>query len=294
MTILDFILPLLNHDIFTILEYAVVFLLYAEIHYRFKIIPSRLYQRQPEIIADIPHRLEPGHALPVLILMKDAQRFPVELYKISVKIIPKIKSNEYGEIKIRLFDSCESIRAPLWWRVFPIELSNDWFGIFEVDVEIHYRTNRRFYLCHNDNYSGTSHKPLEVFIAKSSLPQLPGFYHGDVHCHTDATSDQVEFGAPVEAMALLAKAQGIHFFAAADHSYDLDDMPDNYLKNDPTLQKWFCLQERIRLLNKKKSDIIIIPEKKFLAAMQIKKMCTCLFLIIPISFMVMETAVSVG
>ncbi|MDL1878587.1 hypothetical protein FBQ85_26005, partial [Cytophagia bacterium CHB2] len=43
------------------------FLLYAEIHYRFKFTPSRLFQRQPEIIADAPHRLPPNTPVPILI-----------------------------------------------------------------------------------------------------------------------------------------------------------------------------------------------------------------------------------
>jgi hypothetical protein len=83
--------------------------------------------------------------------------------------------------------------------------------------------------------------------------------HGELHCHTDATSDQVEFGAPVEAMLELAKAQGLNFFAATDHSYDLDDLPDNYLKNDPALRKWQVLQERIRKCNAAHQDFVIIP-----------------------------------
>jgi histidinol phosphatase-like PHP family hydrolase len=83
--------------------------------------------------------------------------------------------------------------------------------------------------------------------------------HGELHCHTDATSDQVEFGAPVEAMVELAKAQGLNFFAATDHSYDLDDLPENYLKNDSSLRKWHDLRERIKQCNVQNQDFVIIP-----------------------------------
>jgi len=46
--------------------------LYAETHYRFPYFFSLLRKNEPEIIADAPHRIEPGSPLPILILIKDA------------------------------------------------------------------------------------------------------------------------------------------------------------------------------------------------------------------------------
>ena len=54
--------------------------LYAETHYR--VIPgiwSRLFRREPEIITDTVWRLDFGHKLPVLLLVKDAHLFPVTI-----------------------------------------------------------------------------------------------------------------------------------------------------------------------------------------------------------------------
>ena len=48
----------------TLLPLIVFPLLYAETHYRFKYFFSFLKKNEPEILADIPHRLEPNAALP--------------------------------------------------------------------------------------------------------------------------------------------------------------------------------------------------------------------------------------
>lgn len=239
--------------------------LYAEIHYRFKFIPSRLFYNRPEIIADAPHRIEPGKPLPILLLVKDANKFPIELQTVIVHIHFDEHHGLHSRpspftLRLSLFNSPEAISYPLWWRTFPIDIPAEWRGqLAQVDIEITYRCDGREYRCDNDNHVGTSHAPLRIYFANAPLPALPGFVHGELHCHTDATSDQVEFGAPVEAMVELAKAQGLNFFAATDHSYDLDDLPDNYLKNDPALRKWHNLHERIKQCNEQNQDFAVIP-----------------------------------
>jgi hypothetical protein len=263
---LNFILPFSHspqHEfILGFLQTATFILLYAEIHYRFKFIPSRLFYRQPEIIADAPHRIEPGQPLPILLLVKDAHRFPIELQTVTASIEcdtqpPNITPHV---LRFTLHEFSEPITSSLWQRIFPIDIPIEWRGQMKrVNVEMIYRCGGREWRCHNDNYSGTSRAPLRVYLAHEPLPTLPGFVHGELHCHTDATSDQVEFGAPVETMVELAKAQGLNFFAATDHSYDLDDLPDNYLKNDPALRKWQALQERIRKCNARQQDFVVLP-----------------------------------
>ena len=53
--------------------------LYTEIHHRFKYIGSKYYKKEPEIIVDIPHRIEPNHDIPLLVLVKDSPDFPIRL-----------------------------------------------------------------------------------------------------------------------------------------------------------------------------------------------------------------------
>jgi len=40
-------------------------LAYAEMHYRWWPLPSRYFMKEPEILADAPHRVEPGRPLPL-------------------------------------------------------------------------------------------------------------------------------------------------------------------------------------------------------------------------------------
>ncbi len=235
------------------IEIALLFFLYAEIHYRFKIAPSLLYRRQPEIIADAPHRLEPGQPLPILLLIKDAHHFPIELLAVEIEI------SSTQSFRYQLFGAAEHLTTQWWWRVFYVSLPADVRGHIQANVVIDYRCRGKTHRCCNDNYRGTSHAPLEVFVAEAPLPTLPGFYHGDLHCHTHATSDQVEYGAPLPALLALARAQGISFCAATDHSYDLDDFSDDYLHNDPELRKWHALQNEIHRLNAQQRDFVIIP-----------------------------------
>ncbi len=234
-------------------EWATLFLLYAEIHYHFKIAPSLLYRRQPEIVADAPHRLDPHQPLPILVLLKDAHRFPIELLAVTLEI------SAARSFRIELLRTAQRIETQWWWRVFHVSLPEDLRGRIKANVVIDYRCRGKVHRCYNDNYRGTSHTPLEIFVADATLPTLPGFYHGDLHTHTNATSDQVEYGAPLLAVMELAKAQGLAFFAATDHSYDLDDFPDDYLRNDPELRKWHGLQEEVRQLNASAHDFVIIP-----------------------------------
>lgn len=238
------------------LNFFIPLWLYAEIHYRFKLIPSRLFYRQPEIIADAPHRIEPGQPLTVLLLIKDAHRFPIVLQQVKATINFSQQQTE----TFSLLHSDARIDVPWWWKVFNIAIHEDWRKrVAQVNVEIIYKINQKVLRCCNDNYIGTSHAPLRIYLANEALPTLPNFRHGELHCHTDATSDQVEFGAPVEAMTTLAAAQGLSFFAAADHSYDLDDLPENYLQNDPALRKWRTLLERIKQQNEENKNFVIIP-----------------------------------
>ncbi|MBC8399978.1 MAG: hypothetical protein H8E14_00665, partial [Candidatus Marinimicrobia bacterium] len=61
---------------------------YFEMHYRFRFFPfSRYFKREPEILADAPHSLEPGRKLPLTILIKDAHQFPITLHKIGFTLI---------------------------------------------------------------------------------------------------------------------------------------------------------------------------------------------------------------
>ncbi|RMF63895.1 MAG: hypothetical protein D6743_10070, partial [Calditrichaeota bacterium] len=232
---------------------SALLLLYAEIHYSFRGIYSRLKTREPEIIADVPHRVEPGMPLPILLLIKDAHRFPIQLKDVIVRV-------ECGRKKTHeVFPLTQAINTPWWNHVLRCALPPGFSGPCKVDVSVQYTIRGQHKVAHNDNYVGTSHAPFEVYVSRWPLPKTAGWCFGEFHSHSDYTSDQVEFGAPLSSTKELAKALGLRFFCATDHSYDLDDHADDFLRNDPQLNKWQRFLQEVRELNRDDPDFVIVP-----------------------------------
>jgi hypothetical protein len=231
------------------------FFLYAEIHYKILKLPSRLFQRWPEIIADIPYRIEPGKKIPVLLIVKDADHYPVQLEKVWIET----RNSKDEIIKIELLINPIFIDSSWWDQT--IEIESPFEGEIWIDVFIKVKKKNKVKTFRNDNYKGSSHSSFKVSVATEKLPTFPNQYYGDLHCHSNYTSDQVEFGAPLKAIKKAAESLGLSFVAVTDHSYDLDDQPNNYLKNDPTLQKWQYFQEEIAELNNNsdKNSVYLIP-----------------------------------
>ena len=228
-------------------------LLYAETHYRFRYFFSLLKKREPEIVADSPHRLEPGHKLPILLLIKDAHDYPIVLRTTTVTIT----QHDGIILQKELLKKPQRVDQKWWWQVFHMEVTgiSGWISInvnFEFEVKGKVRSYR------NDNYLTSSKKPLSVFVSDEPLPRLPGMAFGDAHTHSHYTDDQVEYGSPPGVSQMLAGAMGLSFFCVTDHSYDLDDSVDNYLVNDPNVSKWAKLKQDIERLNKNSSDVVVI------------------------------------
>jgi hypothetical protein len=224
--------------------------LYAETHYRFKYFFSFLKKAEPEIIADLPHRIEIGNKLPILIIVKDAHKYPVKLNQAQILIDKK----QAASLSIS-----KKINSPYYEQIILIENGSFAKGNHLINIKIEYEVNGKIFICYNDNYRGASHKPLPCYFSDSGLPCFKNYVYGETHAHTNFTSDQLEFGASVEKTAELAKSIGLHFYCATDHSYDMDDLPDNYLLNDPKLLKWQIFQKKVSEYNIKNNDFCIIP-----------------------------------
>ncbi|MCX6640994.1 MAG: hypothetical protein NTW14_11045 [bacterium] len=230
--------------------------LYPEIHYRFKLFPfCRYFRRQPEIIADAPYRLDPGQSLPVLLIVKDADRSPVTLEKVDVHA-------DCGHLQ---FDQpitlpTQEIRDHFWQHIEWIELPDAAPCIWKVSVRWQVRINGRSHQFWTDNLPGLSHRALEVTQSGRPLPAKPGWVFGDMHVHTVYTEDQVEFGAPLIAYPALGPAMGCSFAFAADHSYDLDDQPGSYYKIDPELRRYRARADHLDRLAKTESGrFVLLP-----------------------------------
>jgi hypothetical protein len=234
------------------LQFLPVFL-YAETHYRFRYFFSLLRKHEPEIIADAPYRIEPNSPLPLLIIVKDANLFPIKLNQISVII----QSDDKIVSQQKLVEHPIEINEIFWWRVYNISIDG-LSGYIQCDVrfEIEDKERKRYY--RNDNYRTSSHKSLSIFASSSALPRFDNLYFGECHSHSSYTDDQVEFGSPLKASAQLSKSLGLSFFCSTDHSYDLDDALDNYLLNDPGLAKWKLFQKEIGEFDSRQEEFVII------------------------------------
>lgn len=237
-------------------------LLYPEIHYVFKYFPfSRYRRKEPEMLTDAPYRIEPGRQLPVMLLVKDAHRFPIRIHAVSIKA-----SSAANSVLVTQTLS-ETIAVPLWSKTFfvmPPAGADDSF--IDIDTTIDYSIGGQRLRAINHNLPQLSQRPLQTYMARDPLPALPGWAYGDLHYHSSYTCDQVEFGAPLQDTAHAAHALGLRFFAVTDHSYDLDDREDDFLVHDPDLQKWKSLQEEIRRHNESRSDVLILPGEEVTCA----------------------------
>lgn len=227
--------------------------LYAETHYRFRYFFSFLRKREPEIIADAPHRIEPLSPLPILVIIKDAHQFPITLSSVTAVVRQHGRSVAEKE----LLDSPITINEKIWNRVFTLSL-NGVSGWIDCDVVLTVRKGNKTKSYHNDNYRTSSHRPLRIFVSPSPLPRLKHLYFGECHSHSDFSDDQVEFGAPLNASADLCRALGLSFQCVTDHSYDLDDSPENFLRNDPRAPKWKKLKHDVELLNRASKGFILV------------------------------------
>ncbi len=231
---------------------------YAEIHYRFKYFISFIKRNEPEIIADAPHRLNPDAKLPILILVKDADIYPITINNFIVTIKKNGK-----KLSVHSFKNLGGIPvfAHFWWNVLEISFHNELlnlFGMFEVDVEIEFERNGSRKTISNNNLPTSSKSSLKIFRSETPLPAFRAMYHGDTHTHSNYTEDQVEFGSPINASVVLSKAMGLSFFCVCDHSYDLDDRLDSYLLNDAALPKWNLFQKDVDEINLSQNDVVVI------------------------------------
>lgn len=247
---------------------------YAEIHYRLPGIPSRLFRKEPEIIFDLPFRAQ-AQPVPLFLFVKDSDRFPVELLSAAVTVSDAADRPVAREV----FSLEQAASARFWART--LELPAAMFpgsGRYRVDAVLQYRCGGKLRRLRQDNYPGISHAPLEIYIADAPLPTLPGLYWGDLHTHSNYTEDQIEFGAPLPETACCARALGLHFIAVTDHSYDMDNLPGDYTRNDPELRKWRQFRAEVAHLNRELDGFIILPGEEVSVGNQRRQNVHCLVL----------------
>ncbi|MCK5760190.1 MAG: CehA/McbA family metallohydrolase [Candidatus Delongbacteria bacterium] len=198
--------------------------LYPEIHYRFKYFPFSLYfKKEPEIIIDLPYKTI-NNNLPLFILIKDADKFPIRLHAVKFSFY-----FENGTHFAKTYLIKKDINEKFYCRSFHFEFE-DIKGVANVEAEMQVTINGQQKIYINDNLNKINTE-LKVYIDDNE-ELFEGFIQGDMHYHSQYTSDQVEFGAPLTITRDCSESLGLNFVCVTDHSYDLDDDPDNYLKKD--------------------------------------------------------------
>ena len=232
------------NDIFEIINFAPpLFFLYTELHYRFPFIPSRYFIKEPEILSDVPHRIEPGQDIPFFILIKDGDEFPIDLEKISISIYNDEQSLLKESVSIQ-----ETINDHFWSRTISIPTSN-LKGVVLADIQFDYKMNDKILSCKNHNIKSLKFQPFKINVSEHPLPGCDQVQWGDLHYHSNLTEDMVEFGAPLKETLSACKAIGLDFICNTDHSYDLDDMEGSWTETDPDLKKWKNSRKEIKNLN---------------------------------------------
>ncbi|HGJ67577.1 TPA: hypothetical protein ENS27_19630 [bacterium] len=232
---------------------------YAEIHYTFWGY-SLINRHAPEVILDAPWRVESGEPIPILCVVKDADRFPINLERITAKC--KTEDGKIYTFNIPLESQSLNIAEHYWYKLDYIELPYKYAGKLQITLEAEFTRKGRRKIIISDNLSGLSHSPFSTFVSSDSLPSIDGWFYGDSHYHSDMTQDQVEFGAPVDVAVKMGKSIGLSWFAVTDHSYDLDIAIGQYFKRDPNHTRWQNIQDEIREANQKYLDFAVLPAEE--------------------------------
>jgi len=230
---------------------------YAEIHYHvWKIFP-KYFMKEPEIIADLPIRaVKFGKGeIPLVLIVKDADQFPVTINKLEIEI--SASETLQHTIPLEL-----EINQPWFSQLYQINLDKlPADQNLSIKVFINYTCCGKQKRVLNDNYFCLKTKPFSCYYSSSPLPYPKDWFAGDPHYHSNFTSDQVEFGADLPATAKMARVMGLHWFFATDHSYDLDDYFDNYLRIDPKLEKWVELHKQVKEMDGEDGIRVIAGEE---------------------------------
>ena len=257
-------------------------MLYAETHYKLKYLYPRYYKREPIVLFDIPSRVllkRTNSTLPVFLLIKNANLYPATISDIIINVFFNKKKYtiqleniiithsklEYFQFDITVaaisdrhpsvgnaFIRSASVSAISDRQINGETPSVQWRSeIADTDrhitVNISFKINNIPYI--NDNYFPASPHNFKVVLSKQDTIFPKGWHIGDAHYHSSYTSDQVEFGAPIEMTKSIAYSMGLDWFFVTDHSYDLDDKEDDFTSNDPNLPKWKKMKEECERLS---------------------------------------------
>ena len=224
-------------------------LLYPELHYHWGLLYPLYFRKLPEIIADVPYRIDVSgeSSIPIMLTIKDAHKYPIIIDFLDIHVISQLENKCIYKEKVpieKLFDT------KFTSTIFTIQ--NKSLGIeqnveIKISIAAHKPNKKKQFIFQNDNLPGL-HTRLLTYLSASPLRKKENWFAGEAHYHSYYTDDQVEFGGDIKGAVELARRMNIDWFFVTDHSYDLDDAEDNYLKNDPAFSKWEKLKNEVTQL----------------------------------------------
>lgn len=237
--------------IHTSLDLITPLLLYAETHFRFfRGFPSFLYQKDPEILFDCPRRVGPEKDIPILLLINDQNKLEVSVIEIQIAISkPGLPIKLFNFTNLNHFeiqhDFIDFQKAFLFYLDRNLIPNGEIFINCKATVNINGHKKEIL----NDNLLTSSKAAFSCFITNETLPGKPYVFYGDLHFHSQYSQSHVEFGPPILAVDVIAKASGLDFLAITDHSYDLACKMDNYLVEDQSGKRWKSFQKQFKSTN---------------------------------------------
>lgn len=215
---------------------------YAEMHYKFKLPWSLLYKREPEIIVDAPFQVVPGESVPLFLVVREANRFPVVIENFTAKFF---RADFQREISIPVQ---ENVETP--FRFLAIDCGKFPPGEYRVEAAVEIRIGKKRKTVKRFNLTGLKPTPLAIRVLSENIPKPEGFIAGDVHAHTYYSADPVEFGASPKVLQRAAKTVGLDFVFCTDHSYDFAFQKEDYMIRTDAAARYEALRSEIFALDK--------------------------------------------
>ncbi len=208
---------------------------YAETHFKFRLPWSLLYRPWPEILTDAPFQFVPGKQPLLWIVVRDAHRFGVTIKNLEISI-QRIDGN--GPAETRRFEHLD-LKAHKPFHFFPVGIGALEPGLYEILPKVVAHRNGKEKTFKRWNFPGLKPTPLRIQILKEALPKAPGFWAGEMHCHTYYSADHVEYGASPAVMQQAAAAIGLDFVNFTDHAYDFAFQLQDYTREVPDASERF-------------------------------------------------------
>lgn len=221
---------------------------YAEIHFRFSpLLPSLLFKKEPEVLFDLPARLNPGRDLPVLLILHDLLRFPVTVGAVAITVTkPRFGTKVFNFNTLENYEVIHPYQKQQRSFLFSIPRSEIDSGEVFINATVTIISGTKTTTVFNDNIPSSSRRAFRCFIADNHLPGSDLCSYGDLHMHSYHSQSHVEFGPPPAVIDCMASHSGLQYVGITDHSYDLSCRMDNYLIEDEYVTHWQVLSEELK------------------------------------------------